>query len=208
MTRRWELENVEQAARDSATFFIPSLEERRSLRVRQMVRLHFVLRDRGPDDPRAEWIWVEVASVQEEGRYRGYLTKRPAVLGDLAPGDLVAFGREHVARVYVRQDDPRWYANAERQAMVSEGVFEDCCRWAYREGPGREDDSGWRLFAGTETEEQLADAERIRQCNVAWLCDVDPTLAELLRREDPVAFERSSKDAPWVEVGDWVPPAD
>jgi len=208
MSRTWELEDVEEAARASATFFIPSAEERRSLPVGKLVRLHFVVLGRKEGEPRAERMWVEVESARGEGRYLGYLTNRPSVIEGLAPGDLIEFAAQHVARVYIEKDDPSWFANAERAALVSESVFEDCCRWLFQEAPDREDDSGWRLFAGTETPEQLEDVGRIRVCNVGWLCDFDPTLRELLRREDRVAFERPGRDAPWRRVEDWVPPVD
>ena len=229
MSRTWELEDVEEAARASATFFIPSAEERRSLPVGKLVRLHFVVLGRKEGEPRAERMWVEVETARGggmagargaermggvgapaggEGRYLGYLTNRPSVIEGLAPGDLIEFAAQHVARVYIEKDDPSWFANAERAALVSESVFEDCCRWLFQEAPDREDDSGWRLFAGTETPEQLEDVGRIRVCNVGWLCDFDPTLRELLRREDRVAFERPGRDAPWRRVEDWVPPVD
>jgi hypothetical protein len=208
MAPTWELEDVELAAQGSPSFFVPKKDERFSLKAGAVVRLHFVLLDPAPDAPRAERMWVEVESVIGFGRYRGYLTNRPQSIEGLAQGDLIEFGAEHVARTLIDRDDPRWYANAERNALVSEKVFEDCCRWLYRETPDRDEDSGWRLFSGRESEQDVSDASMIRICNVSWLCDYDPSLAPILRRDDLVAFERKERGAPWIQADDWEPDAD
>jgi hypothetical protein len=204
MERTWDLEDVEVTAQESRTFHIASRDERSSLQVGALVRLHFVLRAPQPGEPRAERMWVEIDSMGSN-LFRGYLTNQPEFIRDLRIGDLIEFGPQHVAQLVVSRDHSRWYANAEREALVSENVFEDCCRWLYREPPDREDDSGWRLFSGTETEAQLEDARRIRICNVEWLCEHDPSLRELLRREDCVAFERADRESPWQQVTDWEP---
>jgi hypothetical protein len=204
--RTWYLEDVEEAAQRSETFFIPARVDRCALRVGELVRLHFMLSSPPTDGPRAERMWVEIESLDDEGSYRGYLTNRPTAINDLKPGDLIDFSAEHVARLFIPKDDPRWYANMERSALVSESVFEDCCRWIFHQSPDRKEDSGWRLFSGTETEEQLEDPRRVRICNVAWLCDFDPSLAELLRTEVDTAFERNSRDDPWNQATEWSPP--
>ncbi len=204
--RTWSLEDVEDAAQRSDTFFIPSRAERSALRVGELARLHFLLASPPPGGPRAERMWVEIESVNDDGSYRGYLTNQPTAIDAPKPGELIDFSPRHVARLFIAKDDPGWYANMERAALVSENVFEDCCRWVFHQPPDREEDSGWRLFSGTETEQQLGDPSRIRLCNVAWLCDFDPSLAELLRTEVDAAFERNSRDDAWSQVIDWTPP--
>lgn len=201
----WHLEDVEEAARKSQTFFIPPLAERSALRPGQLVRLHFVLKVCAPDGLRAERMWVEIESVDEEGSYRGYLTNKPTAIESLRPGDLIRFSPRHIAQAFIAKNDPRWNPNMELSAFVSESVFEECCRWVYHEHPDRKEDSGWRLFSGTETVAQLEDPARVRLCNVAWLCDFDPTLREVLRTTADAAFERNSSADSWTQVTDWTP---
>lgn len=204
MSRSWTLENVEATSAEYPdTFFIPAQEERRHLAVGRLVRLHFVLADPPDDGPRAERMWVEVHATTETG-YLGVLTNRPAYILDLSPGDVVEFGPQHVARTFITKDDPRWHPNMEMKALVSENVIEGACCWLYREAPDRPEDSGWRLFGGDETEEQLEDSSRVRVCNVAWLCDLDPSLEPILRMQEG-AFEREHRGAPWQRVEDFTP---
>lgn len=117
----WELENVEDAARTRPrAFFIPPRAERCAQAVGDEVRLHFVLTGEGPELPRAERMWVDI--VDKTGtppRFVGTLNNQPAFIPDLAVGDLVSFGPEHIAQTIVKRSDPRWFAAAERAAIVS-----------------------------------------------------------------------------------------
>ena len=208
----WELENVEQAAAANPdSFFIPSAAERRAQQVGDVVRLHFVLLQEGPDLPRAERMWVEIAERSgDPPRYIGVLTNQPRSIHSLAPGDRIPFGPEHIARTIIKPTDPRWFEAAEKSAIVSRMVFEDgeSVLWMYREPADREDDSGWRLFTGRETPEDLDDAANGRICNVAWLVDRDPSLDPPIRAAVGTAFERTSREAPWREILDWNPSED
>ena len=64
----WVLEDVE-AAREANPdrFFIPSLEERKSKAVGDLVRLHFILTEQVENAPRAERMWVEITERTENG---------------------------------------------------------------------------------------------------------------------------------------------
>jgi hypothetical protein len=206
----WSLQNVEDAARaDPRSFFIPDLAERCSQSVGDEVRLHFLLTAEGPDLPGAERMWVDI--VEKSGkppRYVGVLTNQPVHIRDLKVGDRVAFGPEHIARTIIKGSDPRWFEAAELRAFVSRKVFEDgeMVRWMYREAVDRDDDSGWRLFAGSETDEYVGDSENMRICLVGWLIDWDPTLLPAIRAEVGAAFEREAGAQARVAVTDWDAP--
>jgi hypothetical protein len=206
----WELENVEDAARAKPrSFFIPGRDERASQSVGDEVRLHFMLTEEGPELPRAERMWVEI--VEKTGTppsFVGVLQSQPRFITGLQAGDHVKFGPEHIARTVIRRSDPRWFEAAEQQAIVSRLVFEEgnAVRWMYREGADRPDDSGWRLFAGGETQQYLDDSANARVCDVAWLIEFDPTLLPVIRADVGAAFERPSAEAPWTAVPDWKPP--
>ena len=180
MTCSWSLENVEDAARARPrSFFIPSDDSRSTLSVGSAVRLHFLLADPGPNDPRAERMWVDITAVYgSPPRYTGRPDNQPQYIRDLHIGDLVAFGPEHIAQTVIKRTDPRWLDIAELGALVSARVFEsgECVRWLYRTTPERPQDSGWRLYTGVESDEEANDVSRIRICNVGWLVDFDPTL--------------------------------
>jgi len=73
----------------------------------------------------------------------------------------------------------------------------------YREIGDREEDSGWRLFAGYEDEEYNNDSKNIEIMNVYYLLDKDPTLLIPLKSKIGSAFERESIQTPWIEIKDW-----
>jgi hypothetical protein len=80
------------------------------------------------------------------------------------------------------------------------------CSVHLREKPDREEDSGWRLFSGQESDEETNDPANIRNCNVYWLSDWDPTLIGVFRKgKAGNAFERRKKEYPWQLVEDWEP---
>jgi hypothetical protein len=210
----WYLEDVVGRARDHPDqFFIPSEQERRACAVGDLVCLHFVLRNPTAEGPRAERMWVEVAERLGEDAsvsYRGVLTNQPVDIGDLTIGTVIEFLPVHVAQTIVPNSHPDWLEGGEKAALVSERVLEkgSKARFAYREAPDHDEDSGWRLFRGDETQEYMDEAANICRCNVRWLVDRDPTLGPVFRNEVGSAFERENEDDDWTRVEDWHPPQD
>ena len=210
MKQAWSLEDVEEAARaNPRSFFIPSLSERTSQPVGSAVRLHFLLVAPGPKDPRAERMWVDIVAAEgSPPRYRGRLDNPPLYIPGLELGAIVEFGPEHIAQTVIKLTDAAWFETAELGALVSAKVFEpgECVRWMYREAADHPQDSGWRLFAGSESDEEANDVSRIRTCNVGWLIDFDPTLTEPLRAAFGKAFERTECGAQWQVLESPTPP--
>jgi len=204
----WYLEDVEQAARESPDgFFIPSAEERLARSCGDSVRLHFVLRDGSPDGPRAERMWVMVTERSEgsEGvRYQGMLINSPVYIRGLDAGSEIDFPPVHIAQTSLAPSHPDWLPIGEQGALVSAAALEPGRRacWAYRVAPGRDEDSGWRLFRGDESPEYVADSTTIRICNVYWLVDRDPTLRQIFHADVGAAFERATQDGDWARVED------
>ena len=207
----WYLEDVVAAAwANPDAFFIPSEQKRHACQMGDLVRLHFVLKDPGADQPRAERMWVEVSERTEKGgacRYQGVLDNQPAYIGDLDAGATIDFEPKHIARTLLRPDDPDYLPVGEQKAIVSALVLEAGRRacWAYREQPDRPEDSGWRLFHGDESDAYLSDADNIRLCDVYWLVDRDATLFQIFRAEIGCAFERAEEGGDWRAVEDWSP---
>lgn len=92
--RTWIISNGEEAAAASANFEIPEREEREAVQVGDQVKLRFVKKDVGMG-PGGERMWVEVTKVRGK-RFSGRLMNQPVVIEDLAYGDEVEFGPEHV----------------------------------------------------------------------------------------------------------------
>jgi hypothetical protein len=204
-----KLEDVEKTAKENPeTFFIPSEQERKSQRVGNSVRLHFHLKDAGPEEPNAERMWVTV--TQEQGLfrpYKGVLENAPVYIEDLKPGSEITFKPCHIAQTIIKKGDPQWIDSAELKALVSEMCFAkgECVRFLYREKADRKEDSGWRMFTGHETEEYNDDPKNIRIVNVGWMLSSDPSLLQPLKEGIGAVFERGNKGEAWQKVTDWSP---
>lgn len=60
--------------------------------------------------------------------------------------------------------------------------------------------SGWSVFVGDETEEELEDPERIRLPSLARVLEQDPTLAEVIDHHDGARAHWSLEDGAWERV--------
>ncbi|MNB76673.1 hypothetical protein D3C75_233430 [compost metagenome] len=204
----WILENVEETSLlHPESFFIPSEHERSSQQTGRLVRLHFVLTNPAEGGPRAERMWVEITGQDPVScRYTGILTNAPEYLKSLKLGDTVQFEPKHIARTILREGDPLWLEVGEKMALVSKKCLEpgSAVHWMYRQAPEREQDSGWRLFAGDENEAYLGNSNNVRLMHVYAIMDQDPSLLEPFKGEVGSAFERESRDGAWVRVRDWA----
>src|SRR6185369_7980569 len=93
-------------------------------------------------------------------QYTGVLTNAPVFIKAINKGDSLSFGPEHIAQTIIKKSDPRWFDCADKKALVSEMAFEkdEVVRFAYRETPDDDEDSGWRLFTGHESDEYTDDS--------------------------------------------------
>lgn len=64
--------------------------------------------------------------------------------------------------------------------------------YMYREEPDDERDSGWRVFAGDETQEYSDDPANFAMYNASTIVDCDPSICHVLGAPAPVAFERDA----------------
>ena len=70
-------------------------------------------------------------------------------------------------------------------------------RYMYRVPVEDPRDSGWRFFTGTEHREAVADPSRIGTYELETIVEIDPTIAPLLDRPAPCAFERGDPTEPF-----------
>lgn len=92
MRGTWSLDDAEKRAeKNPATFVIPPVEVRETLKVGWIAKLIFM------QDNRGERMWVRVLDVSEGPQYRGVLESEPVILEGIRRGASVAFAASHVA---------------------------------------------------------------------------------------------------------------
>jgi hypothetical protein len=104
-TDNWELESAVRRHRSApSTFWIPSEDRRRTLRVGRAAKLIFKIRvfdESGNAEVVSERMWVYITGREGEA-YEGRLQNQSEATPDFRPGTVVRFLAEHVADI----DDP------------------------------------------------------------------------------------------------------
>ncbi len=106
-------------------------------------------------------------------------------------------------RTLMRQLEFRW----SKSALVSKKIMNDGqpVRFMYREVADRDEDSGWRMFSGTETEEYNEHADSIAIVPLDAFADIDMRVDKLLDEPVGSVFERREADHDFYRVTDWKP---
>jgi hypothetical protein len=93
-----------------------------------------------------------------------------------------------------RQMEDRWFGELSRAALVSAQVARHGAPvgWMYREAADHPGDSGWRIFAGDETGDELDDPGNIAVMPLRDLVAKEAALEPFVRRPAPAAFERGA----------------
>jgi hypothetical protein len=76
-------------------------------------------------------------------------------------------------------------------------------RFMYRERPDNDLDSGWRFFAGGETDEYIDNPANSGVYDVNTIANYDPDIIPHLEAPEGSAFERDDADQSFVEVFDF-----
>lgn len=80
--------------------------------------------------------------------------------------------------------------------------------FCYREEPDNSIDSGWRFFAGGESEEYMEDAANAGVYDINTLANYDPEITQFLDAPPGSAFEREGGVGRFVQVYDFEPRKD
>jgi len=75
--------------------------------------------------------------------------------------------------------------------------------WLYRDEPDREDDSGWRIFSGAESDDFADDASNFVILTLEELVALDPGLAPILDAPFHSCYEREEEAGPFHLVEDF-----
>ena len=90
--------------------------------------------------------------------------------------------------------------------MVSKMITEEQKKpmFMYREKRSRNEDSGWRIFSGLESDEYANDPKNAGIYNPSTILAIDSSIAELLLKGGfGSVFERKSEKSPWYRVTDF-----
>ncbi|MBZ2210118.1 DUF2185 domain-containing protein [Massilia soli] len=85
---------------------------------------------------------------------------------------------------------------------VSNRVMIDNCPvgYLYREESDDANDSGWRIFAGDETQDYAEVSSNFALYNASTIVERAPQLRTLLGAPYPIAFERDANTGEFVEI--------
>lgn len=81
-------------------------------------------------------------------------------------------------------------------------------RFAYREAPDRDVDSGWRFFSGYESDEYTNNPSNAGIYNVNTIANYDPSIIPIIDAPIGMAFEKENDVEKWSIVNDWEPTHD
>lgn len=200
----WSLANgAKLADAYKYTFYRPSAEAIGKVAVGDNVKLIFEYDNDNPDGWTAERMWVLVDHIDGQGRFRGRLDNHPRHISDLHAGDTLEFSDIHIIQVEHDDDSGDNIVSRYRlRCFVTARVLHDGAPigYLYREAPEQEDDSGWRIFAGDETDEYFADEDTTFYVSLGAVLNRDDAILPLLDAEAGSTFERAAGSEAFVAV--------
>ena len=195
----FHLENaIEQNKLFPRTFLVPSLDELKSLKAGTLVNIIFVFEKELKNGCNAERIWVEITDIQD-GKFRGVLDNDPYFLKSIKRGDKITFETSNIASVYSKGST----IHEELFAIITKKALENKqINWVVRSDDlNNEQDSGWQLFYGDESESYLDDAKNASVVSLKHVLTFEPLLEDVFRCSGN-AFEYSSRLNKFIEVKD------
>ena len=190
--KSWSLVDAQKLAEEFPyTFYKPSSQLVSQLKPGNQVKLIFEFRSDDPDAPSAERMWVDIAEVSNEGFY-GLLDNDPAYIKDLKYKDPIKFNENHIIDSDLDDPVPSITEKYVKRCFVTNNILYqgEKVGYLYREDPDADDDSGWRMNTGTETDEYMDNADNISYVSLGAVLREDASIVHLLEREPGSAFAR------------------
>lgn len=121
----------------------------------------------------------------------------PVFCDQAADGSLVRVRVELGAPEIVsrtRRFEEMWFGELAKLALVSTRVTREgaAIGWLYREAPDRDDDSGWRILAGEESDEYTDDPSNVVALPLREVIRHHPDIEPFLTSPFPTAFTRDT----------------
>jgi hypothetical protein len=198
----WSLTDADVLARQyKYTFYKPGVAEISKVQPGEVVKLIFAFKSDDPGAPAAERMWVKVLEVLPGLRFRGALDNEPRHIKDLKPDDLVEFEARHI----ISCDHDSSNSLVERyikRCFVTHRILTDREKvgYLYREDPDQDDDSGWRMTAGDESDEYMEDSGNLSYVSLGAVLTVDDSFVGLLDSPAGAAYGRDPESGEFVPV--------
>lgn len=95
-----------------------------------------------------------------------------------------------------------------KTAFVTKKLVEENFKigFAYREKPDNETDSGWRFFAGNESQEYVDNADNLTILPVKSIIEKDMSIVSIINSEYGTAFEKGNTE--FKKIDDFTPGSD
>ncbi|GIV97238.1 MAG: hypothetical protein KatS3mg057_1895 [Herpetosiphonaceae bacterium] len=178
----WWLELVEDRRRNSPyTFYVPSKKVLDKLAVGDFAKLIFAFESDDPRAPSAERMWVQIERV-DGNEFIGRLDNKPLYLKSIAYGEKVRFNHSHIIDTNLYDPESQDFDTYILRCLVTNRVLYDGERvgYLYREEPESENDSGWRIMAGDETDEYMDNLDHVSYVSLGAVLNRDDSFRDLL----------------------------
>ena len=185
------------------TFYKPSPQSIALLQPGDGAKLIFRFDSDDPEAPSAERMWVEIDDVSH-GQFRGRLDNEPAYIKGLECGESVSFEPKHIIQISIDDPVPDPTAKYASRCFVTRKVLYEgaAVGYLYREEPDNDEDSGWRIMAGDESQEYMDETDNISWVSLGAVLREDDSFLDLLEAPVGSFFELDRAAGRFVEVGE------
>lgn len=193
--RSWTLQDAQQLADEFPyTFYKPSHEVVSTLRPGNQVKLIFEFESDDPEVPSAERMWVEILE-HKDGVYSGYLNNKPMYITDLKHRDEVEFRACHIMDTELDDPVPSITDKYIKRCFVTHNILhqDQPVGFLYRDPPEYDDDSGWRITTGSETDEYMQDSRNSSYVSLGAVLRQDDSILALLESDIGMAFIKNDE---------------
>lgn len=197
-TGSWRLTDAEELAKNHKyTFYKPSREITKNLKVGNLVKLIFEFDSTNNEHPSAERMWVQITEIDGE-QFKGTLDNCPHYLHELYYGDEITFVHKHIIAHDLDMSEPNLADNyCDRCFVTNKVLYEGApINYIYRDEPIEIDekdyvDSGWIILSGDESDEYMNDSENISCVSLGSVLSKDDSFVGLLNAEIGAHFARN-----------------
>lgn len=195
----WKLTDSEKLAKENKyTFYKPSIEILKNLKVGNIVKLTFEFESSNSEHPGAERMWIEITEIKND-KFKGKLDNHPFYLHELYAGDEIKFEYKHIIDHDLGLSEPNLVDKYYDRCFATNKVLYDNApiNYIYREEPMEKDeerdyiDTGWRILSGDESDEYMEDLENISLVSLGSVLKRDDSFIDLLDSEIGTSFERN-----------------
>lgn len=200
----WSLSDAQQLAESNPyTFHKPSDEAVYLLKPGDQVKLIFEFDSDDPEAPGAERMWVDVTEITGQ-HFGGTLDNDPVHIQDLLCGDPISFSPKHIIQVSIDDPVPNKTDQYLPRCFVTHRVLYDGLGvgYLYREEPDTEDDSGWRILCGDESEAYMDASDSISYVSLGAVLQEDDRIVHLLEAPIGSAFAFDDISRAFIPAGD------